>query len=134
MIQFREYTHEDYPLLMTWWKAHGWEGVPAAVLPKLGMIIEADGRPIVAGFLYMDNSVGVSMLEWVVSNPDESGFSVIRGIKALVGFMTERAYDLGYGVMLTSCRQSSLVRVYEASGFSKTDIGVVHLQKFTEKQ
>lgn len=134
MIQYREYTPEDYPTLLAWWEGHKWEGVPAAVLPKLGVIVEVDGRPVVAGFLYMDNSVGVSMLEWVVSNPAISGLSIVRGIRALVIFMTDRARELDYGVMLTSCRQPSLARVYEANGFTKTDTGITHLLKFTKAQ
>lgn len=118
-------------MLAEWWAAHGWNAVPEAVLPKLGIVAFTEAGPVAACFLYMDNSVGVSMLEWLVSSPKAAGIDVMRAIKAQVAFMTARARDLGYGVMLTSCRQASLVRIYESAGFSKTDEGVTHLLKLT---
>jgi hypothetical protein len=125
----REYTPEDHPMLMEWWKAHGWPGVAKEVLPKLGLIVEVDTKPIVAGWLYMDNSVGVCWLEWVVGNPDSRGREIIPAIAVLIDFMGKRALEMDYGVMLTGTRTSSLIRLYEKNGFEKTDEGVTHLIK-----
>lgn len=133
MIQLREYQKSDYPILVEWWRGHGWSAVPESVLPKLGVVVcEREGvrdDPVCAGFLYMDNSVGVCWLEWIVSNPYASGFSVARGITELNRFMEGRAKEMGYGAMLTCCRQASLARFYERAGFQKTDSGVTHLIK-----
>lgn len=128
-MYIREYRPGDHPMLMRWWKAHGFPGVSAAVLPKLGLIIENNGKPCIAGFLYMDNSVGVSMLEWVVGAPECSGKEVVAGIATLVDFMGQRAKQLGYGVMMTAVKQPALARVYEKNGFEKTDDGLTHLIK-----
>lgn len=128
MIQLRAIDLEaDHPVLSLWWEAHGWPVVPAAILPKLGvMALDNDAR-IAAAFLYMDNSVGVSMLEWLVTNPDATGKQSLGGISAVIGFLTERALEMDYGVMLTSCRQPGLARIYERHGFAKTDEGVIHM-------
>jgi hypothetical protein len=125
----REYRSEDHAMLMRWWKAHGWPGVSKAILPKLGLIIENNGKPVVAGFLYMDNSVGVAFLEWVVGSPDASGKEIVVGIGVLVDFMGKRAKQLDYGILITACRQEALVRLYEKNGFQKTDEGLTHLIK-----
>lgn len=127
MITVREYQKEDYAMLAGWWKGHGWDAVPEAILPKLGIIVELDGSPTAAGWLYMDNSVGVAMLEWVVTSPGVKPIQAYRGIQNLIGFLSERALELDYGVVLAACRQPALVRVYERNGFTKTDEKVTHL-------
>lgn len=117
----------DYATLTEWWKGHGWNAVPRAILPKLGVIAEHDGVQVAAAFLYMDNSVGVAMLEWLVTNPAANPVACVRSVSQVIQFLTERALELDYGVMLTSCRQPALVRLYERNGFVKTDEGVTHL-------
>jgi hypothetical protein len=136
MITLKEYSPEDYPMLAAWWAGHRWQAVPESVLPKLGVVATYSNReaqhedvPLCAAFLYMDNSVGVCWLEWLVSNPNGSPMEVLRAIRAVIEFMEERAKELGYGVMLTACRQASLVKIYERAGFAKTDEGVTHMLK-----
>lgn len=128
MIQVRIIDSEaDYPVLCEWWKAHGWPEVPAAILPKLGVVAVKEDVRVAAAFLYMDNSVGVSMLEWLVTNPWANGRDALQGIGAVIGFLTERALEMDYGVMLTSCRQPGLARIFEKHGFTKTDVSMTHL-------
>jgi hypothetical protein len=117
----------DYPTVQQWWIDHGWNAVPLAVLPKLGVMAEMDGTPVAAGWLYMDNSIGVSMLEWMVANPDAKPKAVYKSIKTIVEFLKTRAKDMGYSVMLTTCKQESLARVYEKTGFQRTDSEMIHL-------
>jgi hypothetical protein len=134
MMNVREYTPKDYEMLAAWWQAHEWPAVPAVILPKLGIVVEHDGAAICAGFLYMDNSVGVSMLEWVVANPEASSKRVFAGITMLVDFMSKRAVEMDYGVMLTSCRNQALAKLYRRTGFEVTDDSVVHLVKILRKR
>jgi len=117
----------DHPVLSVWWEAHGWPVVPRAILPKLGVMAMAGDLRVAAGFLYMDNSVGVSMLEWLVTNPDATGRQSLAAIGAVIGFLSERALEMDYGVMLTSCRQQGLARIFEHHGFAKTDEGIIHM-------
>lgn len=117
----------DYPVLTVWWEAHGWPVVPRVILPKLGVMAMDGDLRVAAAFLYMDNSVGVSMLEWLVTNPDSTGKQSLAAIGAVVGFLAERALEMDYGVMLTSCRQPALARIYERHGFQRTDEGIIHM-------
>ena len=128
-MYLREYSPKDYPMLARWWQAHGWPGVSQAILPKLGLILEDNGAPVVAGFVYMDNSVGVAFLEWVVGSPNASGKQIVAGIGHLIEFAGRRVKEMGYGVLLTACKQDALVRLYEKNGFEKTDDGLTHLVK-----
>lgn len=119
----------DYPTLCKWWEGHGWPTLPAAILPKLGIMVEHDGLPVCAAFLYMDNSVGVCMMEWLTTNPEAPLKAIPTAIRILIDFMADRAKDMNYGVMLTTCRQPALARVYEKNGFERTDDAVIHLIK-----
>jgi hypothetical protein len=117
----------DYPIVKEWWEGHGWNAVPLAVLPKLGVMAMLNEKPIASGWLYMDNSVGVSMLEWMVANPDAKPKAVYKSIKTIVEFLKTQAKEMNYTVMLTTCKQESLARVYEKTGFQRTDSEMIHL-------
>lgn len=128
-MYLREYQPKDHAMLTRWWRAHGWPGVSKALLPKLGLILENNGKPIVAGFIYMDNSVGVAFLEWVVGSPDATGKEIVGGIGHLIDFAGQRVKQMGYGVLITATNKEALIRLYEKNGFQKTDEGLTHLVK-----
>jgi hypothetical protein len=86
-------------------------------------------KPIASGWLYMDNSVGVSILEWMVANPKANPKAVYRSIKAIVEFLKNQAKEMNYTVMLTTCKQESLAKVYEKNGFLRTDSEMIHLMQ-----
>ena len=118
---------QDYPTVSEWWRAHGWEPVNIGALPKLGIIAEDEAKEgVCAGWLYMDNSCGVSMLEWMVTSPKQTPLRSVKGLSALIRFMQEEAERMDYRVMLTSCRQDSLGALLERHGFQKTDDAVKH--------
>jgi hypothetical protein len=126
---FAPETH--YPIVKEWWITHGWDPVPEIVLPKLGVIaFNKKEEPITAAWIYMDNSVGVSMLEWIVTNPANSPKDSLRGIKTVTIFLKDRAKEMGYQIMLATCRQKSLLKVLERTGFQQTDENIYHAITF----
>ena len=124
-----EYTKDHYQLLAEWWKGHGWDAVPAQVLPKLGVLGTVNDKPCAAGFVYMDNSVGVAMMEWVVTDPSANPLNVYKALKEVQEYLCRRVKELGYGVILTSCKQESLAKFYQKQEFHKTDEGLTHFIK-----
>lgn len=116
----------DYEIVSGWWQGHGFPVIPAAVLPKLGVVMSIDGVDAAAGWLYMDNSVGVSMLEWLVTNPENKPRDSLVAIREIISFLKDRAVAMDYGVMLTTCKQPSLIKVLERNGFTRTDEGMYH--------
>lgn len=120
------WTPDDYPMLQAWWQAHGWPPVPQAILPKLGVIVSVKESPTVAGWLYMDNSVGVSMLEWIVSNPAARSVAVAAGIKHLIAYLSSEAKRLDYGITLTTSKVASLGKLLTRCGFQETDREMIH--------
>ncbi len=120
---------KDYPTLASWWKGHGWMALPEGALKTLGVICEVDGVETCAAFLLMSNSTGVAMLEWMVTNPEAKAKACFRAIPAVTAFIEQEAARMKYGVLLTACRQESLVRMYERCGFQVTDRNVTHMIK-----
>lgn len=117
---------EDYPMLAAWWQAHGWPPVPREVLPRLGVIALRGLSPLAAGWLYMDNSTPVAMLEWLVANPEAPPRSTVAGLVAIIGFLKEEAKALDYSAILATCRQPGLSRLLCKAGFHVTDKSVIH--------
>lgn len=120
----------DYPIVESWWNAHGWNAVPQIMLPKLGVVAFYAGEKnedAAAAWLYMDNSSPVCMLEWLVSNPQLSATKTVRALKHVCGFLVSEAKHNGYGAMMTTCKQDSLAKFYEKQGFTRTDSDMIHL-------
>lgn len=126
MIQIEIYSPELYPVIEKWWTGHGWPAVPEQILPKLGVVAKWKEQPVAAAWLYMDNSIGVSMMEWIVSNPEAPQRAVGIAICSIVEFLKAEAKSLGYGVMLSTCQQESLSKLLCRQGFEVTDRNVIH--------
>jgi len=64
----RRLTEKDYNTIVEWWKSWPeWEPLSQEMLPENGtggIIIEKEGEPIVAGFLYGTNSK-IAWMEWI---------------------------------------------------------------------
>lgn len=132
-MNIRLFQSDDYPTVSDWWNGHGWPAVPENMLPKLGVIAEDEGEGIAAAWLYMDNSVGVCWLAWFVGNPDATGKEIIQANRIICQFLEEEALRMDYGVMMTTCRQDSLSKLYQKNGFKRADAGVIHLAKVLVK-
>ena len=65
----RLYTAKDYDILTTWWNAHGSYPPKPQHLSATGLIVEAGGNPVCAGFLYKTDSK-ICVFEFVVSDPN----------------------------------------------------------------
>ena len=104
IYQIRSYCPEDYSAFEEWHNAHGKCPPPQSILPKLGIVVlecgEGEPMPVAFLFLYLDNSVGVSFLDHIVTRP---GLSATRARNSLLWGMRclrKLAADMDYGVML----------------------------------
>jgi hypothetical protein len=113
-------------MLVEWWNGHGFPPVPEAILPATGIIVFDGEKCLCSAHLYLDNSVGVSMMEWMVSNPANSSRESLLSLGHLLECMRQTAASLGYGITLTSISQPSLMRLAQRCGFEKTDENMAH--------
>jgi hypothetical protein len=124
-----------YPVFVSWWKGHAWDAPSIHILPRCAVLVTTDeGEPAAVAWLYMDNSgVGVAWMEWTVANPALSPRTVFAALKALLSAVRVVAVSLDYGVLMTTARQASLIKIYERGGFTVTDTGVTHLVMLTKE-
>jgi len=138
-MEARIFEETDYPILMEWWEGHGWPGIHCSMIPKLTVIMSNEERDICAGSVYMDNSVAedkvkICMLEWIVTNPKATNMESYKGIREMTDLLEKRVREMGYGVILTTCKQESLAKVHEKSGFIRTDSNMIHLIKILREE
>lgn len=130
---------QDYSEVCVWWEGHGFSIVPRVFLPKIGvMVVNDDGQKLAAGWIYMDSSSPVTWLEWCVTNPKNRPTLSMVALKVLIGAAKAAINGIrdelpGSAAMLFTCRQQSLVRLFEKEGFEKTDEGVTHMLTVVHK-
>ena len=127
MIKAHPFKESYYKTACEWWEGHGWDAVPQVFLPVVGFVIEDDGIPRCMAWLKQENSTPIAMLEWLVTNPENTPRQTMRAIKAVTGTARDCAKAMGRVALFTYCKQPSLARVYENSGFQQTDSGMIHL-------
>jgi len=128
-FEIRHYGAEDYPLVKQWWEGHGWTAVEEKFLPRPGIVCLVDGVPAGAVWLYMSNSNGVAMMEWLVVRPDLPARQALEVIRHLLAGVEIECREADYGVIFTTARQAGLARILEKAGFVETDREMIHLIK-----
>lgn len=110
-----------YMILYEWWIGHGWPPVPVEALPFTGFVV----KDVCAGFMYKTDS-SIAFMEFIVSNPQANPMAVGRGIKMIVEAIQKEASSRGFTSLLTFINKKSLGKMYERSGFKKTDEHMTH--------
>lgn len=128
-MNVRMYEPADHPIFADWWTRHKFPVMPEVFLPNTGIIVEREGVPLAGGFIYMDDSCAVCMLEWVVTNPDNKPRESLKALTMLYDFAGQLAKDYGRGIMLTAIKQPALGRLLEKVGFIKSDSEITHYIK-----
>lgn len=91
---------DESAMFAGWRKAHGMAELPDSIFPRLGVVAVLDGVDSAAAWLYMDNSVGVAFMEWIVSRPGLTLAESRACFAFLVGSLRDEAKALGYGLIL----------------------------------
>lgn len=113
-----------------WYAARESYPPPEAILPKLGCIAQnEDGVPLAAAWVYLDNSVGVCFLEWLVTAPGQTTDEAANAVWHILEFLGEDAKRMGYTIMLASASRTSLAAAAACCGFTVSGGGYHHLYK-----
>lgn len=126
-LKVRYLAETDYDVLCGWWKAFRFPAPPRDFLPENGLgglMVEIDGVPVVAGFIYFTNSA-VAWSEFIISNfeyKDKEGRK--EAIKILIIELTELARRKGSKYIYTVVKNQNLKKSYSEVGFSNGSIKV----------
>ena len=111
----------DWDTLKEWWDY--WPGVKAPSKDFLpdngtgGIMIEENGTPIIACFIYQTNS-STAMLEWLISNPNYRGKKKRdRALEALIISAQAVVKSMGYKSVFTMLRHQKLINLINMFGW-----------------
>lgn len=124
----RYVTAEDYQELSRWWKDWGWHPVPQNCLAPTGLMIENDGVPVCAVWLYRTDSP-VCWAEYYVSSKDAAPEVRRMALDFLIGCIVDEATEMGFKFVMSSVKHNSLCRKLENNGFLQSDQGMTHYIK-----
>jgi len=112
---------EDWDLLSSWWKWWRWSSNnDKDFFPDngtCGIMIEKNGTPIVAGFIYYTNSK-VALLEWIISNPRYKQSDRKQAIELLITEAEQIVKEKGYKYMFSTVRNKHLINTHEKLGWT----------------
>ncbi len=119
-LNIRRLKESDWSTLTKWWdKWEEWNAPAKDFLPdngKGGLIVEKEGEPIVAGFLYMTNSKAV-LLEWIISDPDYRENDREDALELLINGCENVCKDMGFNYMFTIGRNNNLIETHKNLGW-----------------
>ena len=128
----RKLQQSDWDTLQGWWDAWPkWVAPSKEFLPgdgTSGFIIEKDGIPIVAGFVYLTNSKAV-LLEWIISNPSYRENDRDLALETLIKDIQDIVKDLGFNYMFTITQHEKLMKLHEKLGWVKDSTPSYELTK-----
>ena len=120
-MKLRTLTEQDWNTLCNWWEAWPkWVNPPKSFLPdngKGGFMVEKDGKPICAGFIYLTNSDAV-LLEWIVSDPEYRESDRKDALELLITGAEAACKKVGKKHMFTIGRNRHLIDTHKKLGWS----------------
>ena len=120
----RNLKESDWDTLVKWWDSWpDWTAPSKDFLPDNGtggLMVEKNGRPIVAGFIYKTNSSSV-LLEWIVSDPEYRDNDRSQAVELLITEAEKTTKKLGYNYMFTIGRNKRLIETHKKLGWFVDD-------------
>ena len=120
----RKLKESDWDTLVAWWETWPeWKPPARNFLPEGGtggLMVEKNGIPIVAGFIYETNSDGV-LFEWVVSNPDYREKDRQDAIEKLINDAETKIKEMGYKHIFSIGRSKRLIDTHKKLGWFVDD-------------
>jgi len=120
-LNIRMLKDSDWNTLVEWWDAWpDWVAPAKDFLPdngKGGFMVEKQGQPIVAGFLYTTNSKA-ALLEWIVSNPDYKENDKHDAIELLISGAENVCKKQGINYVFTIGRNKNLINIHKKLGYT----------------
>ena len=119
-INFRSFKKGDYEICCEWWKwwwkKVGLDPVQRVFLPKdeRCFVLEKDGIPIVATFLFLTEIPIVARTTYLVSNPEYKEKDRRDLIKLLIKNVEKEAEKYGIIQMFTVCGDVHMSNIHES--------------------
>ena len=120
-LNTRVILESDWDMLVEWWANwKDWGDNPTKEMLPLngtgGLIIEKEGKPIMAGFLYLTNSK-VAWMEFIVSDPTYKENDRAEALELLILSLEDIARAMDKEIILSIGRNKSLLSMHKKLGY-----------------
>jgi len=119
-LNIRKLNEDDWDILTKWWDAWPeWVTPGREFLPedgKSGLMVEKNGEPVMAGFLYFTNSKAV-LLEWIISDPEYRDNDRKDALELLITTSETYCKNLGFKYMFSIGRNEQLMETHKKLGW-----------------
>lgn len=127
MVSVRKFDlSRDYDILSEWWQAHGSFPPKPEHLSSTGIVVEAEDKPVCAGFLYQTDSK-ICVFEFVVSDPKADKQIRSDALKHLIQTIKSIAKEGEYTLIYTSIKIDAYINKLKDAGFIKADVNQTHM-------
>ena len=120
-LNIRKLKETDWETLCEWWKEWPmWEPPALEFLPdngKGGLMVERNGKPVMAGFIYLTNSK-TALLEWIISDPQYRETDRKELLELLITGSEDVCKELGYMFLFSVCRSKKLINTHKKLGWN----------------
>ena len=116
-----------YQTVCSWWKDRGAPPIPRELLPKRGYIVVKGDKPIIAGFLYKDETARFGMVEYISSDPKSTKEERVAGFVELMDHILMVAKEDGIMFLITTANHPGLIEKLKNSGFKIDCVNVTQL-------
>ena len=116
-LNIRKLKQSDLTFIKKWWEAWPeWVSPADDFLPETGVVVESNGKPVAAGFIYLTNAK-VALLEWIVSDPEYREKNRKQALELLITGAEGIIKDLGYKYSFSICRHKNLIETHKKLGW-----------------
>ena len=120
-LNTRVILESDWDMLVDWWANwKDWGDNPTKEMLPLngtgGLIIEKEGKPIMAGFLYLTNSK-VAWMEFIVSDPTYKENDRAEALELLILSLEDIARAMDKEIILSIGRNKILLSMHKKLGY-----------------
>ena len=120
-LNIRRLTEKDWSILPIWWEQWPkWKTPSRDALPEnglSGLMVEKEGKPIIAGFIYTTNSKGV-WLEWIISDPEYREDDRQQALELLISGAENVCKAQGFKYVFFVGKHKKLINTFEKLGWS----------------
>jgi len=120
-LNIRRLTEKDWSILPIWWEQWPkWKTPSRDALPEnglSGLMVEKEGVPIIAGFIYTTNSKGV-WLEWIISDPEYRDDDRQQALELLISGAENVCKAQGFKYVFFVGKHNKLINTFEELGWS----------------
>lgn len=131
-LSIRKLTESDYDLLSQWWIDWGWTPIEKERLPEEGVggvMVEQDGNPIIAGFMYWTNSK-VVILDYIISNKKSTSITRQKALQSLIVTVEDMVEAAGCKYLFSFSQHEGLIKTHKKLGW---DISKNNIYKIFKK-